>query len=343
MNKKSMISGAAALAMILGLCVCGQKDVFASGASSADTSAVSAASSEVSVDEISAESGSADVNETSAGSADKETEGRKKVDVKATGDVLIDADGFYAEITKKKTDEFGYSWDIHCENNTGSTVYFGMENVSVNGIVAIPLFQAEVEPGAASDATATWYMDYKEYDIETPVIIEGRFFILDKESYSMLSQAQFTVCPEGEEKAYYVTRKDEETDVRIISNDYVDFIGTSFSEGDYDDVEMSVYLSNKTDKDIIISIDGCFINDAEADPFWAAFLPAGKSVYTNVYWLLSDLQAVGIDSLESIHKIVAEISVYDQETYEVYSNETVTLSVKHVSGSDWEPFDPYTF
>lgn len=313
--------------MVLGLCVSGQKDVFAAGASSSAASSVSAASSEVSVDEISAESGSLDVNETSDESEEKETEGRKKVDVKATGDVLIDADGFYAEITDKKTDEFGYSWAIHCVNNTGKTVYFGMENVSVNGVMAVPLFQSEVEPGAAVDETAIWYMDLKEYGIDTPVIIEGRFFTIDKESYSMLSQAQFAVCPEGEENAYYVTRKDEETDINILSNDYVNFTCTSFSQGDYDDVEMGIYLCNKSNKDIIISIDGCFINDAEADPFWAAFLPAEKSAYANVFWLLSDLQAVGIDSLESIHKIVAEISVYDMETYEVFSNEIVTLEM----------------
>ena len=83
----------------------------------------------------------------------------------------------------------------------------------------------------------------------------------------------------------------------------------------------------KSDKDIILSMDGCFVNDAEADPFWAAFLPAGKSVYTNIYWPLSDLQAAGIESFESINKIVAEFSVYDQGTYEVYSNDLVTLEV----------------
>ena len=380
MKKKSKILGVAGLAMAIGLCACGQKEVTTtasvsesgnntttasvavsesgnntstasvsveenassvelssssnaeSGSSSSELkstvpSSAGAASAEGSGSEISAESSSSDVSDVSDESAAIDSQGHKKVAVKATGDVLIDADGFYAVITDKKTDEFGYSWEIHCENNTGSTVYFGMENVSVNGVMAIPLFQAEVEPGSSVDETAKWNMDFKGIGIETPVIIEGRTIILDKESYSMINQAQFAVCPEGEEKAYYVTRADEETDKNIISNDYVNCLCTSFSQGEFDEVVMSIYLNNKSDKDIILSMDGCFVNDAEADPFWAAFLPAGKSVYTNIYWPLSDLQAAGIESFESINKIVAEFSVYDQGTYEVYSNELVTLEV----------------
>lgn len=318
-----MVTGALALSMVVCLGAVSSSaassisDSLEESVSTVDESSETSAVSEISATDVSAETSDTD--------EDLE-EGKKKVSVKATGDVLIDADGFNAEITDKYTDEFGYSWTVHCENNTGDTVYFWMENVSVNGVMAVPNFGVEVEQGTSADADAVWYMDLKEFGIETPVVIEGNLVVADKSSYSILSTALFTVCPDGEDAAYYVTRNAAEGDITLLDNDYVNFAGVSFAQNEFDEADMKVYLTNKTDKDIILSIDGCFINDGEADPFWAAFLPAGKSVYTDIYWPLADLQAVGIDSFDNINKIVAEISVYDQESYEVYDNQIVTLN-----------------
>ena len=313
---KKKFAGAIGLMMAVGLFAFTQSE---------NTVQASVSSESVDVSSESSSSSSSAANDTSAVS-DTETEGRKKVDIKETGDVLIDADGFYAEITNKTTDEFGYLWTIHCENNTGNTVFFGMENVSVNGVMAVPLFGTEVESGSSAESDATWHMDLSEFGIETPVIIEGTIVVFDSKTYSLIKSEDFVVCPEGEDAAYYEVREELPEDKEIIKNDYVNFIYSSFRTDEYDNIVMDIYLNNKSDKDIIVSIDGCFMNDAEADPFWAAFLPSEKSVYTGIYWPIADLQAVGIDSLEKISKLVAEISVYDQESYETYSNDTIILN-----------------
>ena len=63
---------------------------------------------------------------------------------------------------------------------------------------------------------------------------------------------------------------------------------------------LKVYLENKTDKELMFTVDDVSVNGFMCDPFWAETVAAGKKSNTTISWLKSNFEENGIQEVEDI-------------------------------------------
>ena len=78
-----------------------------------------------------------------------------------------------------------------------------------------------------------------------------------------------------------------------------------FDEDGFWGPTMKVYLENKTDKQLMYSIDSCAVNGVMNDPFWAKELPAGSKANAEISWtdLSGNAASAGITKVELCFKV----------------------------------------
>lgn len=239
---------------------------------------------------------------------------------------LLATDDYTVTITGISTDEWGYNWDLYLENNSQQDVMVTFDQVCVDGILCDPFWAESVPAGKKSSTTMTWYQDFSEYGITEPTIIEGLLNICDDDTYEDYYLDTFTVTPQGQDSAAYVVRQPQDTDQLLLDTDAVTVTYTGLQTDEYGDTVMGLYIENKTDAGIGLSIEDCSINGYMCDPYWAEELPANKVSYGEVNWYKDDLTQNGITGTDDITDISFTLSVYDPDTYEDLTLEPVTVN-----------------
>lgn len=93
--------------------------------------------------------------------------------------------------------------------------------------------------------------------------------------------------------------------------------------GDY---SWTVSMVNKTGNELVFTVDQVYINECEADPYWAEYAPAMQTTFSTMSWFSSTLEACGIHSVD---RVDFTLSVYPsgnaadliaQEKITVYPN-----------------------
>lgn len=74
--------------------------------------------------------------------------------------------------------------------------------------------------------------------------------------------------------------------------------------------EMNVYLENKTDMELMFTVDDVSVNGFMCDPFWAASVAAGKKANEQIRFLADDFEQNGI---ETVTEITFTLRVYDND------------------------------
>lgn len=69
----------------------------------------------------------------------------------------------------------------------------------------------------------------------------------------------------------------------------------------------TVSMMNKTGKELIFTVDQVYVNDCEADPFWAEYAPAGQTTTSAISWFSSTFDDCGI---RSVDRVDFTLSVY---------------------------------
>ena len=87
---------------------------------------------------------------------------------------------------------------------------------------------------------------------------------------------------------------------------------------------LKVYLENKTDKELIFTVDDVSVNGFMCDPFWAESVAAGKKSNTSISWFASDFEDNGIQEVE---EITFTLRVYDSNDFlaEDVFRDTITI------------------
>lgn len=75
---------------------------------------------------------------------------------------------------------------------------------------------------------------------------------------------------------------------------------------------LNVYLENKTDKELMFTVDEVSINRFMCDPFWAESVAAGMKSNSTIYWFESSLAENSITDVEEIH---FTLRVYDANDF----------------------------
>ena len=111
----------------------------------------------------------------------------------------------------------------------------------------------------------------------------------------------------------------------IVDNENVTIIVSGYDEDGIWGYTMHLYLVNKTDSEVMFSVDDVSVNGFMADPFWAASVAAGKAAFSDVSCSDSTFEENDITTVEEIEMTW---SVYNNEDWtqdDIY-NETVVLN-----------------
>ena len=88
---------------------------------------------------------------------------------------------------------------------------------------------------------------------------------------------------------------------------------------------LNVFLENKTDKELMFSVDKVSVNGFMCDPFWASAVSAGKKANEQIHFSESDFKTNGI---KEVTDISFTLNVYDNAdwTADYLLEETFTVT-----------------
>ena len=222
---------------------------------------------------------------------------------------------------------WGYSLKALLENKSSDKTYmFAVMSAAINGVESDPLFATEVAPGKKSNETISFSdssLQEKGVGEITDIEIEYRVYDTDDWMADPVAQDVFHVFPLGEDKATKYKREAQSTDVVLADNEHVSVILIGTEEDPIWGYTLNLYIENKTDRKVMVSVEDVSVNGFMADPLFAREVGAKRSAFTNISWMDSAFEENGIDTVESIEMTM---HAYDSENYgDDYFKDTITL------------------
>lgn len=252
------------------------------------------------------------------------------VEISFTEVVAIDNEECSIKITAIDHDNFwGYTLKALLENKSEDKTYmFSVSDASVNGVQSDPFFAAEVTAGKKANEEISFSTDELEKNgVGEFTDIELTFRIYDSEDWFADDVAKETIhiYPYGEDKAVKFVREAQASDNVIIDNEYVTVIVTGYENDDIWGYSVQLFLLNKTDKNIMFSIDNASVNGFMADPFYACSVSAGNCAFSSASWSDTTLEENGITEIEELEFV---FRAYDDDDWfaDDFANETITLN-----------------
>lgn len=86
----------------------------------------------------------------------------------------------------------------------------------------------------------------------------------------------------------------------LVDNEDVTFKITAMENDPIWGYTLKVFVENKTDLDLMFTLEAVSINSFMCDPFWATAVSAGKKSNSSISWLESTLEENGIEAVEEI-------------------------------------------
>lgn len=235
--------------------------------------------------------------------------------------ILAENENCAVKLTGTQTDGmWGYTWNVYLENNTDRTLMFSAEDVTVNDWVCDPYWAYEVAPGKKANVEWNWMQENLDKNgIEEVTFVEGKIVAYDAEDWSAENtlDTTFAVYPLGEEAVTEFVRVPVEGETVLAENEQCTVIITGYEPEGTFGFEMNLYLENKTDCDIMFSIEDAALNGYMCDPYWAVKVPAGKRSCETVSWFETSLEESGITEVETIEGnfLAKDAERYDLEAY----------------------------
>lgn len=242
--------------------------------------------------------------------------------------VAADNDECKIKITGIEPDNmWGYTLNIQLENKSAEKTYmYSVESASINGVESDPFFATEVSAGKKSNNEISFSDSDLEDNIGDYTDIELTFRVYDSNDWEADDVARETIhiYPYGEDNASNFVRESKETDNVIIDNDYVSVIVTGYEIDDIFGYTVKLFLINKTDENVMFSVDEASVNGYMADPFYAKEVKARKCAFSSMQWSDTILEESNIDDVEEIE---FNFRAYDVERLsdECFANEDIIL------------------
>lgn len=253
----------------------------------------------------------------------------KKNEISFTEIVAVDNDECTIKITDIDPDNlWGYTLKVQLENkSTEKTYMYSVESASINGVQCDPFFATEVAAGKKSNNEISFSdSDLEDNGVGDYTDIELTFRVYDSNDWMADEVARETVhvYPYGEDKATIFVRETQASDNVIIDNDYVTVIVTGYEDDAIWGYTVNLFLLNKTDKDVMFSVDEASVNGYMADPFYATEVVAGKCAFSSMSWSDTTLEDNNITAVEEIE---FKFRAYDSDNWfgDDFANETITL------------------
>lgn len=254
----------------------------------------------------------------------------KKNEISFTEIVAVDNDECTIKITDIDPDNlWGYTLKVQLENKSTEKNYmYSVESASINGVQCDPFFATEVAAGKKSNNEISFSdSNLEDNGIGDYTDIELTFRVYDSNDWMADEVARETVhvYPYGEDKATIFVREAQANDNVIIDNDYVTVIVTGYKDDAIWGYTVNLFLLNKTDKDVMFSVDEASVNGYMADPFYATEVAAGKCAFSSMSWSDTTLEDNNITAVEEIE---FKFRAYDSDNWfgDDFANEIITLN-----------------
>lgn len=285
----------------------------------------------VSQDESKESENSKEEKDEEESSAEEKDETSKKANNEMSFSEVIAVDNAECSIKITEIDPdnmWGFTLKTQIENKSADKTYmFSVEKAAINGVQCDPLFASEVAAGKKSNEEITFSTEkLDENGVGDYTDIELSFRVYDSNDWTADSVAKETVhiYPYGEEKTTAFVRESQASDNVIIDNDYVTAIVTGYEEDAIWGYTVNLFLLNKSDKNIMFSVDEASVNGFMADPFYAETVSAGKCSFSYMSFSDTTLEENGIETIEEIE---FKLRAYDSDNFmgDDFANETITL------------------
>ncbi len=271
-----------------------------------------------------------DDNKSSQNESNDNTGSNEKNEISFTELVAVDNDECMIKITKIDPDNaWGYTLKVQLENkSTEKTYMFSVESAAINNVECDPFFATEIAAGKKANKEISFSGDeLEENGITDYTDIELTFRVYDSEDWLADDVANETVhiYPYGEDKASKFVRDPKATDNVIVDNEYVSVVVTGYEEDEIWGYTVKLFLLNKTDKNIMFSVDDASVNGYMADPFYAESLSSGKCTFSSMSWSDTTLEENDITNIEEIE---FTLRVYNEDSWleDDMVNTTITLN-----------------
>lgn len=227
---------------------------------------------------------------------------------------------------------WGYTLKVRLENKSEDKTYmFSLRSAAVNGVQTDPFFATEVAAGKKANEEIN-FLDstLEENGITEFTDLELSFYVYDSNDWEADDVAAETVhvYPLGEDKAVAFAREPQADDLIVVDNDAVTVIVTGYEDDEIWGPAVNFFLVNRTDTEVMFSVDNVSVNGFMADPFYATTVTAGKCTFSSMSWMTSDLEEIGVTKMDEIEEIELTFRAYDSADWsaEDYFQETVTLT-----------------
>ena len=243
---------------------------------------------------------------------------------------VVDNEACLIKITGIEPDDFwGYTLKVYLENKSADkTFMYSVTTASINDVMADPMFATEVAPGKKSNETISFMTtELEDHSIGDFSDISLNFRVYDSEDWTAdpVAVSNVHVYPYGEEKAVSYVREAQSSDTVLVDNDAVTVIATGYDPENMWGYTVNLFIVNKTDTTIMVSVDDASVNGFMLDPFYATSVDAGKCAFSDLSWFESDFEENGITDVENIE---FTLRVYNEEDWsdEDFANELITLT-----------------
>lgn len=269
-------------------------------------------------------------DQTTASQEEPTKDEKAENEITFTEMVAIDNEECTIKITGIEPDNlWGYTIKALLENKSADKTYmFSVETAAINGVQCDPFFAAEVAAGKKSNEDICFIgNELKENGITEYTDIELTFRVYDSNDWTADAVAKDTIhiYPYGEDKVVNYVRETQASDNVIIDNDYVTVIVTGYEEDELWGYTVNLFLVNKTDKNVMFSVNEASVNGFMADPFYATFVSAGKCAFSSMSWSDTTFAENDITKVETIE---FKFRAYDKDNWfgGDFANETITLN-----------------
>lgn len=99
-------------------------------------------------------------------------------------------------------------------------------------------------------------------------------------------------------------------EIVLVENEDMTVKITAIEENAIFGYTLKVFLENKTDKELMFTVDHVSVNGFMCDPFWATTVAGGKKSNSSISWMDSALEENGIEQVE---EITFTLRIYDSE------------------------------
>ena len=111
----------------------------------------------------------------------------------------------------------------------------------------------------------------------------------------------------------------------LVENDECAMYIVGFDEDNLWGYTMTLYLENRSDRNLMFSTDGAAVNGFMCDPIWATSIDAGKKAVTDVSWGDYLFEENGIEKVEII-TFPVEVRDYDNWMADKIVDQTFTIT-----------------